>query len=418
MKIVILGAGLSGMIAGRELSKNHEVTILEKAECTGGLASSFEIEGQHIPKFYHHVISSNAYTIRELERYDLLKEAVWKRIKMNIGIFGRFYNTRNPLELIQMPGASLWAKFRFGLFGIYTLFFMNPNNIPDDETAKKYIYKYCGKEATDFFWWNLYGRNKFNIPLEQISAKQFAHRLYEKEVYDKFTFPPSGIQGMLEGIEKTLKDRRVEICLNTTITQIDLKEKKVLLSSGKIFKYDIIINSIPMPEFLKVAYGLPKDYAANLKQIRYCPAVCMCFATKKFLKKGIYWMNLFGEHIHIIIQHSVLIDKYKNKVSWAVRYGGSEEDIYKSEDEIQRLYLKDLEKYFDNVEIAWYKIFRTKYAEPIWDKSYAEYSPGYETPIPSLFMTGVQVMFPRIRNQNTALESGFEVAKRVRSRFP
>ena len=418
MKIIVLGAGLSGMIAGRELSREHDVTILEKEDHTGGLASSFAIEGQYIPKFYHHVIASNAYTIRELERYGLMKETAWKRISMEIGISGRLYNIRNPLDLIQIPGASLWAKFRFGLFGLYTLFFMNPDTIPDDKAAQEYLYEQCGKEATDFFWWNLYGRNKFNVPLEQLSARQFAYRLYEKEVYEKFTFPPTGIQGMLEGIEKTLKDRRAEIHLNTAIAHIDLKGKKVVLSSGKTFHYDVLINSIPMPEFLKVAYGLPEAYAANLRRIRYCPAVCMCFATRKFLKKGVYWMNLFGERIHIIIQHSVLADKYRDKISWVIRYGGSEEDLNKSEDEIKKLYVQDLEHYFDNMEIVWFKIFRTPYAEPIWDKSYTGYSPGYETPTPSLFMTGVQVMFPKIRDQNTALESGYEVAQRVRSHFP
>ena len=350
MKIVVLGAGLSGMVAARELGANHEITVLEKEDFVGGLASSFERDSQYIPKFYHHAIASNNYTIAELDSFGLLETAQWQRIKMSIGISEKLYNIRNPIDLLTMPGASLWAKFRFGLFGLYSLFFMNPDKIPDNKNAKEYMYRCCGKEATDFFWWNLYGRNKFNIPLEQISAKQLVHRLNEKEVSDKFTFPPAGFEVMLDGIKGQLKQQGVDLRLNAAISNINLEQKRVQLSSGEVFEYDVLINSIPIPEFLEVTTGLPEDYKTGLKKLRYCPAVGMCFGTREFLKKGVYWMNFFGEHIHLVMQHSVLIDKYKEKVSWVIRYGGSEEDLDKSEDEIQQLYFSNLGKYFPDME--------------------------------------------------------------------
>ncbi len=395
MKIVILGAGLSGMVAARELSAGNEVTILEKEDFVGGLASSFEKDGQYIPKFYHHVIASNKYTIAELERFGLLTGAQWKRIKMSIGVSGSLYNIHNPLELVSMPGASLWAKFRFGLFGLYSLFFMNPDRIADDKSAKEYMYRCCGREATDFFWWHLYGRNKFNIPLEQISAKQLVHRLNEREVYDKFTFPPAGLEVMFDGIKGQLEQQGTGLRLNAVISKINFKEKKLRLCSGETFEYDVLINSIPVPEFLKVAEGVPEDYAANLRRLRYCPAVGICFGTKEFLKEGVYWINFFEERIHLVMQHSVLIDKYKEKVSWVIRYGGSEEDLDKPEDQIQKLYFDDLRRYFPNMEVTWSRVFKARYAEPVYDKD----------------------TFPKIRTQNTAIESGFEVVKHVRSCF-
>jgi len=420
MKIVILGAGLSGMAAAKSLAehKSNEITILEKAPYAGGLASSFHMEGEEIPKFYHHIVRSNKFTIAELERFGLMKDADWKKIKVSIGIKNKVYNIQNPFELLKLPGASLWAKFRFGLFGLYTLFIMNPNNIPDEMNAKDWLYKFCGKEATDFFWWNLYGRNKFNIPLDQIAAKQFAHRLWEKEVYDDFTFPKKGLQLMVDGMEKELVEKGVNIRLKQKIIGINLTNKTVSLETGEKIKYDVLINSIPVPEFLKVQKGLPEDYKANLEKLRYCPAVGMCFATKEFLKPGVYWINLFGERIQVIMQHSVLIDKYKNKVSWLIRYGGAAEDLGKSDEEIRKLYLADIKKYFPTAEIVWDKVFKEKYAEPVYDKDYVKYAPTYTTPVDSLYMTGIQVTFPKIRNQNVALESGYKVAEIIKARLP
>jgi len=54
---------------------------------------------------------------------------------------------------------------------------------------------------------------------------------------------------------------------------------------------------------------------------------------------------------------------------------------------------------------------RTKYAEPIYDIDYHKYMPDYKTPIESLYFTGIQLTYPKIRNMNVALESGEKVAK-------
>ena len=72
MHIVIMGAGLSGLTAARVLSKHHNVSVIEHAPYVGGLASSFEINGEEIPKFYHHVIEPDKFSIGEFERLNLL----------------------------------------------------------------------------------------------------------------------------------------------------------------------------------------------------------------------------------------------------------------------------------------------------------------------------------------------------------
>jgi protoporphyrinogen oxidase len=415
-KVVILGAGLAGMSAGEKLAEKFDVTILEVADHVGGLAASFKINNEWIPKFYHHIIASNKYTIESLKRFGALEGSKWQKIKVAIGAQGGMYKIQNPIGLLKIPGASLIAKFRFGLFGLYTLFLMNPDKIPDEMNAKEWLYKYCGKEATDYFWWNLYGRNKFNIPLDQIAAKQFAHRLWEKEVYDNFTFPPLGLHPMIQGFKNSCLDKGCDIKLKTNMQEIDL-EKKTIKLKGEEIKYDILVNTIPVPELIKITKGIPKDYEENIKKLRYCPAVGVCFSTKDWLLPGVYWINLFGERVHVVMQHSVLCDKYDHKVTWLIRYGGSEEDIDKSDEEIKELYFGALRKYFPNMEIKWEKVFKAKYAEPVYDKDYVKYAPTYETPVKDLFMAGIQVTFPKIRNQNVAIESGYKVADLIISKY-
>ena len=126
--IIILGGGLSGLAAADKLlDAGQKVTILEKAPFLGGLASSFRMEGEDIPKYYHHIVSHNSKTIEYLKRYHAMDPHEWKRIKVAIGVDGKLKNINTVPGLLGFSYLSLYGRFRFGLFGFYALFMMNPS---------------------------------------------------------------------------------------------------------------------------------------------------------------------------------------------------------------------------------------------------------------------------------------------------
>ena len=417
--IVILGGGLAGLSAADKLldSRKFEVVILERAPFLGGLASSFEMEGEQIPRFNHHIIKSNTITLRYLERFNLMGNNVWKKIKMAFGVEGKIYNINTPFGLLKFNYLSLWGRIRLGFFGVYLIFLLNPEKINPELDAETWLRKLAGKEVTQKIWYNLYGRNKFNIPLNQVNAKQFANRLYEKEGYDDFTFPTKGLQGMINGLEQDILNKKGEIYVGASVTSLDFSKKEVEFVDAKKkkhkLKFDYFVNTIPVPELIKFAKGLPQEYVESIKKLRYTPVVGLAFGTEEFLDPKHYWINLFNERVHVIYQHSLIIDKYKTKVTWCVRYGGSVEDISKSDEEIKELYLGVLKKYFPNMNLKWCLVFRENYAEPVYDKDYVKYAPTYKTPVECLYMAGIQVTFPKIRNMNVALESGEKVAQYI-----
>jgi protoporphyrinogen oxidase len=428
-KVVILGGGLAGLAAANKLlDSGFATTVIEGAPFLGGLASSFYMEGEEIPKFNHHIVRSNIKTIEYLEKYGCMGKNTWTRIRMGFGVKGKVYNINNPFGLMKFHYLSLWGKFRLALFGIYAIFILNPDKIDDKLDLDTWLMKYAGREVKDKVWKNLYGRNKFNISLKKISAKQFAHRLYEKEGYDLFTFPRKGIEKMIDGLARDVKKKKGVLIYPARIKHVDVKKKTVTYQTKNktpngeeilehTENYDILVNTIPVPELIKFTDGLPKKYVFEIKKLRYVPVVGLCFATEDFLDPKTYWINLFNERVHVIYQHSLIIDKYKSKITWCDRYGGSEEDLGKSDTELQELYLADMKKYFPDMKLKWCKVFREKYAEPIYDKDYVKYAPTYESPISTLFHAGIQVTFPKIRNMNVALESGEIVAEKIREKF-
>ncbi|PIO05364.1 hypothetical protein COT47_05150, partial [Candidatus Woesearchaeota archaeon CG08_land_8_20_14_0_20_43_7] len=377
-KIIILGGGLSGLAAADILSRNHNVIVLERSKQLGGLAASFVQDGMMIPAYYHHVVSHNAFTRSYLDRYGLMDGSEWKPVKIVIGVDGRLHDITNPFGLLRFNHLSLSGRIRFGVFGLYSIFAMDPKKIPEGMDAKDWLYSVAGQEVTDKVFSNLYARNKFNIPLTQISANQLANRLKEKEVYDDFTYPPGGLNSLVKCLESDIKKNGGIIIKNVNIKSVDLKKKIVKTQSIK-YEGDMIISTIPLPELLPLSSGIPSGTKKKMEKVRYCPGICITFGTKDFLDKNHYWTNLFGERIHVIIQHSILSDKYKSKINWCIRYGGSEEDMGLSDQEIKKEYLSVIKKYYPDADILWSKVVRTKYAEPVYDKDYAKYMIDHRT---------------------------------------
>lgn len=413
MKIIILGGGLTGLAAANELSKDFDVTIFEKESFLGGLASSFEYKEKKIPKHYHHVFSHDFVTRRYLNQFGM--KLNWKDIKMGICVDKRIYNFTDVFGLLKFNYLSLWGKIRYGLFGAYVFTFMDPNKIRDDENAENWLRKHAGNEVTDKLFYYLYSKNKFNISLNKISAKQFAHRLKAKEAKGRFGFPVDGLDKLVDNLKNLIKEKGGKVITDSRVNKIDFDKKEILLGKRKV-KFDILINTIPLPEFLKVSRGLPQDYVEQIFKIKYCPAVSVVFGTRYFLSKH-YWLNVLKERIGMIMQHSILFNAYDYKISWALRYGGSEEDLNLSDKEIEEKYLEVVGKYFPNAEVIWSKIFREKYASPIYDIEYSLNKPEYISPVKGLYQAGIAVTYPEIRNMNTALKSGIKVAEIIKQKY-
>jgi protoporphyrinogen oxidase len=64
MRIGIIGAGLTGLVAALDLARaGHQVTVCEQASEAGGLAGTFPYAGTRLETFYHHVFTTDLDTI-------------------------------------------------------------------------------------------------------------------------------------------------------------------------------------------------------------------------------------------------------------------------------------------------------------------------------------------------------------------
>lgn len=266
--ILVLGAGLAGISCSYHL--NHECLVVEKKHHAGGHIYSHQIngftwdEGPHVsftkhkyvkdlfakslngeyleypvyPTNYYkghwinHPAQSNLYAVPEPIRTKCLND---------------FLSSRNENQEEFVPkNYEDWAILAFG-------------NAFYEEFVKSYTQKYWTVEPKDLTTDWVGGRvffpdvetvkRGFIGPLDQSTHYITSVRYPEKGGYFSYT------NGLREGMN---------VELNKTVERISLASKTVYFADGSNIKYSKLINTLPLPEFVRYIEASPEvNKAAN-----------------------------------------------------------------------------------------------------------------------------------------------------------
>ncbi|MCX7945253.1 MAG: NAD(P)-binding protein [Deltaproteobacteria bacterium] len=168
-KILIVGAGPSGLVSGFYLSKKGlHITIVEETDQIGGLLKTVRIDGIDIEAVYHHILF-NDYELRELiESLSLSKSLEWHTSSIALFTNKRYYNISTPFNYLFLDFLSILQRLRL----IKNLAFprLDINSLRElfgDEVFEQFI-----KDMLI---------NKFGIYSDIINPKWFVNKL-KKEV--------------------------------------------------------------------------------------------------------------------------------------------------------------------------------------------------------------------------------------------
>lgn len=416
----VLGGGLAGLSAAMELSKNcDEVTVIEKENYLGGLASSYDIEGYMIPRFYRHVIDTDKVTLNLLETLKIKDKFLQKNVKF--GIYDQTYD-----KIFQMSGSKLlffkplsfMNRIRFGFFALKLS--LSEENIEelDKIDAETWLTNKASKGVSKFFG-KLIAEHKFAIPFKEISAAWMYNRFKLEISKSKFIYYPAGkkgfdllIDGLKDGIKgRILKETPVEkiIIENTRVKEIQCRKKRFIVK-----KDDLVINTIPIPIFLNLCKGLSETQKKKLQKIQYTANICLCFGCKENLT-NYYWTNIIGNvPFGTIIDHNNMYDKYPWKVIYASNYVSQNNPILRQSDrEILTHYVRHLEKIFKkDIKPLWYRVSKSFYATPTFRTNFFELIPNNRES-ENLRFAGPCMMYPEDRTMGLSIGSGMNAVKQL-----
>ncbi len=114
--IGVIGGGVTGLTAAyRLLQRGHAVRVFEASDATGGLVRTFEVNGEAIECFYHHLFASDSAALRLFAELGAGERVSWHSSRVGLFYDGRTYPFTTPLDLLRFTALGLRDRVRLGL---------------------------------------------------------------------------------------------------------------------------------------------------------------------------------------------------------------------------------------------------------------------------------------------------------------
>lgn len=306
MKICIIGAGITGLTAGKLLSKNHEVTIYEKESSIGGIARTKSVNGITYHTVGGHCLNSKNKAVMDFIFDDILTKENWHHVKRDAKI--NFHNqfVSYPIEF----SIKEIAKFDEDLAFNITKDFMSSEDTETDNLADWFKEKFGETLAKEYFI--PYNRKIWQMEPSKMShswidgklplpnKKEFFKALIEDNEdtmpHSTFFYPNSNNQNtFIEALGGGLN-----IVTNFEVTSIEKVESKWIINDK--YEYDLVINTMPLNILPFVIKGTSDEIINEAKKLKYNKVTNILWKTKSIKYTWSYYPSentIFHRHIHI-----------------------------------------------------------------------------------------------------------------------
>lgn len=268
-KIVIVGAGISGLTAAAYLSKEgHDVTLLEKSEDIGGLIGSFE-KDQFV--FDHGIrgVENSGTLFPMLRQLGIKVDFIQNIVDMGIGeeiisihpennyqtykdlLISKYPNEKNAIDLIFKDIKKI-SKYMEVLYDVDNPLFLNPKEdakylmktivpwmfkytftIGKIEKLKQPIRKYLEKYTNNLDLIDAISQHFFT------NTPTFFALSYLK-MHSDYYYPKGGTRSIVLAIQSFIKSHGGKILTKTEVNKIDVSNQ-IAYSNKDSYPYDALI---------------------------------------------------------------------------------------------------------------------------------------------------------------------------------
>ena len=297
-KIIIIGAGLSGLSTAYHLEKKGftDYLIVEKDQHVGGLCRSFKQDGFTFDITGHLLHASDPYFSSFLE--SLVGDHV-QNVHRNSCIFSHNMFTPYPYQ-INLSGLPTKT-----IVDCIEGFINRKSSIRQPKLFVDWVSKFFGQGfAKNFFV--PYQRKLLQISPKKLSSSWVGRfvpqtslrqllvgaleQRDEKIGYNaSFLYPRSGgINVMIEQLHKTINKPIVTRC---GVTTIDLQNRVVCFDNGNIESFDIIVNTMPLDNLLKIINDTSSTNFTRAAQKLLCTSVaCLNLGVSRLIGDKKHWI--------------------------------------------------------------------------------------------------------------------------------
>ena len=429
MRVGIIGGGVGGLGAGYELAKlGHQVALYERAPFLGGLASTFDVGGGRLERFYHHLFLSDQTIIGLLDELGLGDRLVWEDSKAGFFYQGRSYPFSTPRDLLRFTPVSFVDRVRIGLVTLYLQRVKNWRKF-EGTTAASFMRKWMGKRNYQVIWEPML-KGKFTAYYDQIAMTwlwtKFATRVSSRDrsFKEKLGYIRGSWGVLVDTLEERIKEMGGETYTGTSVTRILTEGERVtglaiegLDGERSERPFDLVIATIPSFALPRLV-DLPEEYVARLQGVEYEGAIAVIWVLKQGLSP-IYWLNIADPEIPflLVLEQTNLVppSEYGGKhIIYTANYVTRDDRRWSMEaEEIVQEYIPHLKKINPSFDESWiesYYVHKEPAAQPIIKVNYSERIPSTRTPVKGLWLAAMSQVYPEDRGTNYSIRLGTQVA--------
>jgi protoporphyrinogen oxidase len=427
-RAIVIGGGPAGIRAAHLLAKaGLDTTLLESAPVLGGLASSFDVQGVSIERYYHFICRGDDELVEALGEIGLIHKLHWKSSRMAYFVDGRLYPFLTPVELLRFRALPLLDRLRAG-FAVKLAQRMKEEDLAP-RRATVWLRELFGERAYTVIWEPLM-RFKFAEHADAISAAWIWARMVrlgrsrKSPWLEELGYIEGGSQTVLEGLRRDFERHGGRTLVKAPVEAIVLRNGRAtgVRLGGELLPADVVVSTITLQHFLRLAPDFPEGlYKDSLRRIPVIGIFCL-FLRLRASVTPFFWVNTNDRRVPFagMIEYTnlnPLAELGGDHILYIPQYLSPDDPRFaQSDEEVVRKYtdaLALIHPAFDRRWVRFHALFRDRYAQPICLTDYRETTPKIETPVPNLFLTDSSQLHPHDRTISGSLSLGREAARRA-----
>jgi protoporphyrinogen oxidase len=451
MRVAVLGAGVTGLVAAYRLAaEGHGCDVYERWPGLGGQVASLEVaDGVRLERYYHHLFTSDRHIAALYEELGLPDAIEWLPSSIAMFAEGRSYPFTTPLDLLRFKPLSLRSRIRMG---VATLRLQRSTEVEpfERETARSWIERAMGKEAWQKVWGPLL-RGKFGDRADDISMAWLWRKLTVRRQItgkearqERLGYPHGGWEPLLQRLRQEIEARGGRVLIDCPATGIAREgggfrvdrgapgsfrfghDPVAFQPVGEPERYDAVLATVPNDIFMRLldrdlSASLAPGYLERLASIEYHEALCLLMELDRPFSR-FYWTNVADRDLPFVglIEQTNLVDpeRYGGRhFLYVANYLAHGDPLLQLDfDRLLELYEPGLKRMNAGFSGSWVRqrwVFREPAAQPVVTVGYPEKIPPLRTGVAGLVLANTTQIYPEDRGTNYSVRLGSEAAREL-----
>jgi protoporphyrinogen oxidase len=387
-------------LAKRLKEAGCQVTLVEAAPTTGGLASAARHGEYTWDRFYHVILLSDLHLRRLLEDLDLADRLRWGTTRTGFYTDGTLYSLSTSLDFAMFPPLSLIDKARLAGTILYA------SRVTDWRALEQvpvttWLERLSGKRVFERMWLPLL-RSKLGENYRLASASfiwAIIQRMYaarrsglKKEM---FGYVDGGYALVLERFQAHLDALGVETLTAHPVKQVTQLEQGAELefANGTSRSFDHVVLTVPCGRVASMAPQLSPAERERLRGVTYQGIACASLLLARPLA-DYYVTNITDGWVPFtgVIEMTTLVDRGRfggNTLVYLPRYLAQDDAFWaRSDEEVRELFVSALERMypaFTRDQVLAFQVSRVREVLAVSTLNYtAERLPALATSLPGV----------------------------------